>query len=243
VDDHPHPHDHVHPHGSGEHLAPGAAKRTRVLHLEQEVLAKNNRIAAANRALLRAQGVLALNLMSSPGAGKTTLLERTIRILGRELPLCVIEGDQETELDAERIRATGCPVVQVNTGTGCHLDAEMVSASLQRLAPPRRSVVLIENVGNLVCPALFDLGEQAKVVLMSVTEGEDKPLKYPHVFRASELLLLNKVDLLPHVSFDVERCIAHARGVHPGLEVLQVSSQRGDGLDAWCDWVRARTGR
>jgi hydrogenase nickel incorporation protein HypB len=212
----------------------------RLEHLERAVLAKNARLADQNRAWLQARHILALNLISSPGAGKTTLLERTIRMLGGHHALSVIEGDQETPLDAERIRAAGAPAVQVNTGTGCHLDAAMVERALQQLAPAERSVLMIENVGNLVCPALFDLGEDAKVVIASVTEGDDKPLKYPHVFRASALLLLSKVDLLPHVPFDVERCIAHARQVNPAIEVLQVSALRGDGMDAWCDWVHAR---
>src|ERR671931_159781 len=164
----------------------------RLRHLEQAVLAKNERLASQNRAWLRARHVLALNLLSSPGSGKTTLLERTIRMLGKEHALSVIEGDQETVLDAERIRAAGAPVVQVNTGTGCHLDAAMIERAIEQLEPPERSLLLIENVGNLVCPALFDLGEQFKVVISSVTEGEDKPLKYPHMFRATDLVLLNK---------------------------------------------------
>ncbi|HYX92725.1 MAG TPA: hydrogenase nickel incorporation protein HypB [Myxococcaceae bacterium] len=212
----------------------------RLQHLEQAVLAKNARRADQNRALLRARHILALNLLSSPGSGKTTLLEQTIRVLGNQHALSVIEGDQETALDAERIRAAGAPVVQVNTGTGCHLDAAMIERAIEQLEPPERSLLLIENVGNLVCPALFDLGEEAKVVIASVTEGEDKPLKYPHIFRASELLVLNKIDLLPWVPFDVDRCIAHARSVNPRIEVLQISALRGDGIDAWCQWIHAR---
>jgi hydrogenase nickel incorporation protein HypB len=217
-----------------------SADATRLQHLGRAVLEKNERLAAQNRARLRARHVLALNLVSSPGSGKTTLLEKTIRVLGREHGVSVIEGDQETRLDAERIRAAGAPVVQVNTGAGCHLDAAMVERAVQQLAPPERSLLLIENVGNLVCPALFDLGEDAKVVIASVTEGEDKPLKYPYMFRASALLLLNKIDLLPWVPFDVDRCIHHARSVNPGIEVIQISALRGDGIDAWCDWIHAR---
>jgi hydrogenase nickel incorporation protein HypB len=186
--------------------------------------------------------VLALNLVSSPGSGKTTLLERTIRDLSGELSLHVIEGDQETSNDAERIRATGCKVVQINTGTGCHLDATMVGRSLKQLDPPSGSVVLIENVGNLVCPALFDLGERAKVVIVSVTEGEDKPIKYPHMFRASEVMLLNKIDLLPHLSFDVERCIGYARQVNPRLRIMKISATKGEGLAEWYDWLRTQRG-
>ena len=176
--------------------------------------------------------------VSSPGSGKTTLLERTIRDLGQELPLYVIEGDQQTLNDARRIQATGCPVVQINTGTGCHLDAAMVARGLQQLDPPMNSVVMIENVGNLVCPALFDLGERAKVVVVSVTEGDDKPVKYPHMFRASAVMVLNKIDLLPYVQFDVDRCVDYARQVNPKIHVLKVSATRGDGLEDWYGWLR-----
>jgi hydrogenase nickel incorporation protein HypB len=211
-----------------------------MLRLEVDVLAENDRIAAANRAWLAARRVLALNLVSSPGAGKTTLLERTIRDLRGEVPLAVIEGDQETPIDAERIRATGCPAVQINTGRGCHLDAAQVAAALRELDPAPGSLLLVENVGNLVCPALFDLGERAKVVVASTPEGEDKPLKYPHVFRASALVLLNKIDLAPVLGFDTGRCLEHARRVSPRIEALGVSATRGDGLDRWYAWLRAR---
>ncbi len=207
--------------------------------LEQAVLAKNDRLAERNRGWLEGRGILALNLMSSPGAGKTTLLERTVQAFAGAIG--VIEGDQASLLDAERIRAAGCPVVQVNTGTGCHLDASMIAQALRQLAPPQGSLVLIENVGNLVCPALFDLGERIKVVILSVAEGDDKPLKYPHMFKAAGLMILGKTDLLPHVDFDVERCIAHARQVNPAIECLQLSARTGQGLDAWCDWLRARS--
>ncbi|CAN5291109.1 hydrogenase nickel incorporation protein HypB [soil metagenome] len=228
--DHEHPHDHPHP--------PHEQPNTRTVVLEQEVLAKNDLLAARNRGWFEGRGILALNLMSSPGAGKTTLLERTIRDLSGELALSVIEGDQETLLDAERIRATGVRVVQINTGSGCHLDADMLARGLRSLGPAANSVVFIENVGNLVCPALFDLGERARVVVMSVTEGDDKPLKYPHMFRAADVLLLNKLDLLPYVSFDVDRCIGYARQLNPDLQVLTVSATRGDDLDSWYDWLR-----
>ena len=228
-EEHDHAHAHAHHHGT-------------TVALEQAILAKNDRYAERNRGWLEGRDILALNLMSSPGAGKTTLLERTIRALGPGTPISVIEGDQETVVDAERIRATGCRVVQLNTGTGCHLDAEMIAGALKQLAPPLNSVVMIENVGNLVCPAVFDLGERAKVVILSVTEGEDKPLKYPHMFRAAGLMILNKIDLLPHVAFDVERCIASARRVNPGIECLQLSAATGQGVDAWCDWLRRRVG-
>ncbi len=245
---HHHHHDHHH-HDSEDHHhvhhdhhthEEGSPSASRTIRLEQDLLAKNNRLAERNRGWLEAKGIVAWNLVSSPGAGKTTLLERTIRDLGDELAISVIEGDQETALDAERIHATGCPVVQINTGSGCHLDAEMVAAGLRKIAPPTGSLLMIENVGNLVCPALFDLGERGKAVIMSVTEGEDKPLKYPHMFRASDVMVLNKIDLLPHVSFDVERCIASARQVNPRLVTLQVSATRGDGLADWYAWLRSQ---
>jgi hydrogenase nickel incorporation protein HypB len=206
--------------------------------LETRLLEKNDALAARNRAWFAGREILALNLVSSPGAGKTTLLERTIRDLRDELSLFVVEGDQETALDAKRIRDAGATALQVNTGTGCHLDAEMIARGLGVLKPPVGAVVLIENVGNLVCPALFDLGEHAKVAVLSVTEGEDKPLKYPHMFRAAELMILNKIDLLPYVQFDVERAIAHAREVNPALKVLCLSATRGEGLAAWYDYIR-----
>ncbi|MGI8532354.1 MAG: hydrogenase nickel incorporation protein HypB [Geodermatophilaceae bacterium] len=237
---HPHPHDHDHNHDHEHPQGIPAAPRTRLVELEQDVLAKNDRSAARNREWFRDNGILALNVMSSPGSGKTTLLERTIRDLSPELTLSVVEGDQETLLDAERIRATGCRVVQINTGSGCHLDADMLARGLQALAPPPGSIVLIENVGNLVCPALFDLGEAGKVVIMSVTEGADKPLKYPHMFRAADVLVLNKLDLLPYVDFDVERCIGYARQLNPDLQVLTVSATKGDELDRWYVWLRDR---
>lgn len=213
---------------------------TRTLDLELAVLAKNDAIAARNRAWLHERGCLAVNLVSSPGAGKTTLLERTIRDLGPRWPVYVLEGDQATERDADRIRAAGARAIQIQTGTGCHLDAAMIERALPELDPPPGAWVAIENVGNLVCPALFDLGEAGKVVVASVPEGDDKPSKYPHMFRAAAVILLNKVDLLPYVSFDRERFRALAEQVQPGIEVLEVSATRGDGLDAWYAWLEAR---
>ncbi|MBA3848227.1 MAG: hydrogenase nickel incorporation protein HypB [Planctomycetes bacterium] len=236
-------HRHDHPHGQGHdhsHDHDHHHQHRTVVSLEQAVLAKNDKLAERNRGWLEGRGILALNLVSSPGAGKTTLLERSIRDLAGTVPISVIEGDQETLLDAERIRATGCAAVQVNTGTGCHLEAGMVADALKALDPPMHSLLLIENVGNLVCPALFDLGEAAKVAILSVTEGADKPLKYPHMFRASRLMILNKIDLLPYVDFDVDHCIACARRVNPDIEVLQVSATTGEGLDGWYAWLRAR---
>jgi hydrogenase nickel incorporation protein HypB len=209
------------------------------LTLEQNLLSKNDRIAAQNRTGFQDRHILALNLVSSPGAGKTTLLTRTITDLRSHLPINVIEGDQATSNDAQRIQATGCNVVQINTGTGCHLEAAMVGRGLQALDPPAHSVVMIENVGNLICPALFDLGEQAKVVMLSVTEGEDKPIKYPHLFRASSVMILTKIDLLPYVLFEVDRCLAYARQVNPNLRIFQLSALSGVGLQSWYDWLRS----
>ena len=240
--DHGHSHDepsngHSHSH-SHSHAHAHSHSQAATVRLETDVLAKNNRLAERNRGWFAGRNILALNLMSAPGAGKTTLLERTINDLRTELALSVIEGDQETINDAERIRATGCHVVQINTGTGCHLDAVMLAKGLQELAPPVNSIVMIENVGNLVCPALFDLGESAKVVITSVAEGDDKPLKYPHMFRESTVMILNKVDLLPYVPFSVARCLDIVRQVNPHLRVIPVSALRGDGLDIWYDWIR-----
>jgi hydrogenase nickel incorporation protein HypB len=212
--------------------------QAKMLQVEQDILAKNDRHARFNREFLAERGIYAVNLVSSPGSGKTTLLTESIRRLLPEIAVSVIEGDQQTTHDADRIRATGAPALQINTGKGCHLDASMVERALERLQPDENSVLFIENVGNLVCPAAFDLGEAHKIVVLSVTEGEDKPLKYPDMFRAASLMLLNKVDLLPYVSFDVARCIEYARRVNPGIEVLQVSATTGDGMDRWIAWVR-----
>jgi hydrogenase nickel incorporation protein HypB len=231
-------HGHAHDHAHGQDHAHGTHGHGTLFELEARVLAKNDALAARNRAWPTGREILALNLVSSPGAGKTTLLERTIRDLEGELPLYVLEGDQATANDGERIRAAGAPVVQINTGTGCHLEAGMVARGLTELKPAPGAVLLIENVGNLVCPALFDLGERAKVVILSVTEGEDKPLKYPHLFRAAQIMILNKVDLLPHVDFDVARAMANALLVNPGILVLQLWARSGEGLAAWYAWLR-----
>jgi hydrogenase nickel incorporation protein HypB len=209
----------------------------------RKVLDKNAQLGEANRRWLTDRGVLALNLVSSPGAGKTTMLERTIADLREELTLSVLEGDQDTDCDAQRIRAVGGRAFQLNTGTGCHLNAAMVARGLAELDPMPNSVVFIENVGNLVCPAHFDLGERAKVVICSVPEGDDKPLKYPHMFRAGQLLLLNKIDLLRYVPFDVNRFQENVRQVNPRLQVIPVSALRGDGLSEWYYWLREQSGR
>lgn len=211
-----------------------------MIALERDVLARNDLLAARNRGWLEGREILALNLMSSPGAGKTTLLERTIERLAGTLSIAVVEGDQATLRDAERIRAAGAHAVQINTGTGCHLDADMFAAGLRQLTPPAGSLLFIENVGNLVCPALFDLGEHARVVVASVTEGDDKPLKYPHMFRTCDVLVLNKIDLLPHVEFDPGRFAEYARRIKPDVQVFEVSATRGTGLDAWFEWLRVR---
>jgi len=230
-----HDHHHAHDHDTAEHVHTDHDQdRTHSIQLEQAILAKNDHLAADNREWLGARGLAAINVMSSPGSGKTTLLERTIRNSG--LTLSVIEGDQETTVDAERIRAAGARSVQVNTGAGCHLDAAMISRALDQLQP-ERGVVVIENVGNLVCPALFDLGEARRVVIISVTEGDDKPRKYPHMFSAADLIVINKTDLLPYVDFDVDRLTTDARAVRPQVEVLTLSARTGENVDAWYAWL------
>ncbi len=234
--EHGHSHAHSHPYAPARSHAPGMDAK-RMVQIEQDILAKNDAYAAANRRLLAARGIFALNLVSSPGSGKTTLLCKTIELLKGRRQVAVVEGDQQTSQDAERIRATGAPAIQINTGKGCHLDAHMVGHALERLALPPDGLLMIENVGNLVCPAAFDLGEAHKVVILSVTEGEDKPIKYPDMFRAARLMLLNKCDLLPHLDFDVDKAIAFARQVNPDIEILQVSARSGAGMDAWLDWL------
>jgi len=223
---------------AGAH-APGLSQ-ARMLRIEQDIQGKNDALAAANRRWLVERSILALNLVSSPGSGKTALLVRILQELAGRLPVAVIEGDQQTEFDAERIRATGVPAVQINTGKGCHLDAQMVAQALRRLDLADHSLLFIENVGNLVCPAGFDLGEAHKVVILSVTEGEDKPLKYPDMFAAADLMLLNKVDLLPHLSFDVARGEELARRINPRLRVIHSSATTGEGLPEWLDWIESR---
>jgi len=226
--EHAHAHEHEHPH-------------PHVVTLEAKVLQKNELAAGENRGWFKGRDVLALNLMSSPGSGKTTLLETTLRtLMARERLVYVLEGDQETTRDADRIRATGAPALQINTGKGCHLEAEMVMRGVQGLAPKAGGILFIENVGNLVCPALFDLGEAARVVLFSVTEGEDKPIKYPHMFRAADLVVLTKVDLLPHLDFDVAAARASVESVKPGTPILEVSARSGQGMDAWVAWIAAQ---
>jgi len=245
-DGHGHGHDHAHGGGkfdfgaglAGVHIAGLSQERT--IHIERGILAKNDALARINRRRLRDAGVLALNVMSSPGSGKTSLLVRAIQDLKARRPLAVIEGDQQTSRDAERIRAAGAPAVQLNTGNGCHLDAHMVSHALDELRLVPGSLLFIENVGNLVCPAAFDLGEAFRVVVLSVTEGEDKPLKYPNMFAAADLLLLNKTDLLPHLEFDMAGCLGAVKRVNPTIDILPVSARSGVGLEALYDWIGAR---
>ncbi|MDR3482613.1 MAG: hydrogenase nickel incorporation protein HypB [Burkholderiaceae bacterium] len=268
--DHPHTHSHayvqVDAHTHGGLLHSHAHKpAARMVQVEQDILAKNNQYALANRQHFAGHGIFALNLVSSPGSGKTTLLCATIEALkarNNRVPLAVIEGDQQTSNDADRIRATGAPAIQINTGKGCHLDAQMVSAAFARLplhnhqhdhqhdhhadahaSGENGGILFIENVGNLVCPALWDLGEAAKVVILSVTEGEDKPLKYPDMFAAARLMILNKTDLLPYLKFDVAQCIEYARRINPAIEVLQLSATSGQGMEAWLDWIDAGQGK
>jgi hydrogenase nickel incorporation protein HypB len=234
--EHPHAHSHQHSYAPAHSHAPGVSTK-RMVQIEQDILSKNNAYAAENRQRLAERGIFTLNLVSSPGSGKTTLLCKTIEMLkGKEL-VTVIEGDQQTSQDAERIRATGAPAIQINTGKGCHLDAHMVGHAMGKLELPEGSLLMIENVGNLVCPAAFDLGEAHKVVILSVTEGEDKPIKYPDMFRAATLMLMNKCDLLPYLTFSVPKAIEFARRVNPAIEVIEVSATSGQGMDDWLAWL------
>lgn len=242
---HSHDHDHHHHHGEDLHFGKGPAgvevagmSQERLIEIETDILAKNDRYADANRARLAGLGAFAINLVSSPGSGKTTLLCKTIEALGDQ-PLAVIEGDQQTANDAERIRATGATAIQVNTGKGCHLDGHMVGHAMEHLDLEPGSMLMIENVGNLVCPAGFDLGEDCKVAILSVTEGEDKPLKYPDMFTASRLALLNKVDLAPHCDVDLDLYEANLRRVNPGIEVIRISARTGEGMENWLNWLRS----
>ncbi|MGH6822233.1 MAG: hydrogenase nickel incorporation protein HypB [Methylocella sp.] len=239
---HDHDHDHLH-HQQDVHHHKDHDGRDATVLLERDVLAKNATLAARNRAWFAGREILALNLVSGPGAGKTTLLERTVREFQPTQTFFVIEGDQATTNDSLRIKAAGAPVVQINTGSGCHLDADMVARGVAELKPPFGSVLMIENVGNLVCPALFDLGERAKVAILSVTEGDDKPIKYPHMFQAAGLLLINKIDLLPYVDFELDRCEVYARQVNPAIEIMSLSATTGEGLETWYEWISSASRR
>lgn len=235
-----HDHHHGHGHKHHHHHHHGEGKEARKIAVEIDILARNNRYASENRALFADKGIFVLNLVSSPGSGKTTTLERTLKDLAGQYHCAVIEGDQQTDNDAVRIAATGVPVKQINTGAGCHLDAHMVAHAAEEFDLDALELLLVENVGNLVCPASFDLGEHHKVVVLSVTEGEDKPLKYPNMFHAADVMLLNKVDLLPYVDFDVEKCKEMARRVSPNITIFEISSRTGEGMDAWYGWLAER---
>jgi hydrogenase nickel incorporation protein HypB len=239
--DHDHNQDHKHEH-EHDHTHEPASSGRKILDVNKDVLHENNLMAARNRGFFEGRNIFCLNLVSSPGSGKTTILEKTMLALKPEIRMMAIEGDQQTSLDAERIMATGVPVVQINTGMGCHLDARMVNRAMADLPTAEHSILFIENVGNLVCPAMFDLGESKRVLIISVTEGDDKPLKYPAMFRSSHLCIINKTDLLPHVSFSVEKVIRNARSVNPGLEFIQLSAVTGDGMADWLEWCR-RSGK
>lgn len=240
-----HDHDHNHHHygtGPAGVSVPGMSQ-ARLIEVETSILAKNDAYAMANRRVLKALGALAVNLVSSPGSGKTTLLCETIRRLGTA-PLAVIEGDQQTSADADRIRATGATAIQINTGKGCHLDAHMVGHAMDDLSLAPGSFLFIENVGNLVCPAAFDLGEDAKIAILSVTEGEDKPLKYPDMFTAAKVAILNKVDLAPHTDADLDAYESNLRRVNPAITILRLSARTGQGMEAWIQWLHhARTAK
>ena len=234
-EEHGHNHDHHHHHHDhGQHHH----SNTEII-IEQDILQKNNLVAERNRGYFEAKGIMAINLVSSPGSGKTTLLEMTINQLKEEKKLFIIEGDQQTMNDANRIQQAGAPVVQVNTGSGCHLDAEMINSAVKKLSPEDGSILFVENVGNLVCPSMFDLGEAKRVVIISVTEGEDKPLKYPNMFETSQLCVINKTDLLPYVDFDIDKVKEYALGVNHHLEFIELSARTGEGISHWIDWIKA----
>jgi len=234
VGDHHHDHEHEHDH---HHDHPGHS-HARKIEVEQDLLARNNLMAERNRGYFEAKNIVALNFVSSPGSGKTTLLERTVQELKKEFSFYVMEGDQQTMNDANRIHQTGVPVIQINTGAGCHLDADMIHKSIQKLEPDNDSFLMIENVGNLVCPALFDLGESVRVVIMSVTEGDDKPVKYPNMFQTSDLCIINKTDLLPYVDFNMGKAREYAQQINPQLEIIELSARTGEGIEGWFKWLK-----
>ncbi len=238
--EHSHEHTHDHPHSGHDHDRLHSHSHEKEIVLEQDILSKNNLLAERNRGFFEAKNILALNLVSSPGSGKTSLLEKTIRDLGKEIKFFVIEGDQQTMNDANRIDAVGAPVVQINTGNGCHLDSDMVNKALKKLNVEENAVLMIENVGNLVCPSLFDLGESSRVVIMSTTEGEDKPLKYPTMFQSSQICIINKTDLLPYVDFDIEKAKQYATQVNHHLKFFELSVKTGEGMDKWYEWLKGK---
>ena len=241
--EHEHEHDHIHSHSDGgalhshSHSHSHGNQEKKVVNLNMDILSENNRLAELNRRFFEGRKVLCFNLVSSPGSGKTSILEKTIKELTQSRKIFVIEGDQQTMLDAERIEKAGASAIQINTGSGCHLDARMVESALKRMEVEAESILFIENVGNLVCPALFDLGEYKRVVVISVTEGEDKPLKYPYMFQSSHLCIINKSDLLPYVDFNTDEIIKHARSINSNLEFIIVSAKTEEGMDLWYTWL------
>ena len=237
-EEHHHSHGEGADHHHGDHSHSHSHSHSKELQLEIDVLAKNNLTAERNRGFFEALNIKVLNLVSSPGSGKTSLLESTIKHLSEDINIYIIEGDQQTTNDADRIKAAGAPVIQVNTGNGCHLDADMINFAMKELKPEQDSVLLIENVGNLVCPSMFDLGEDKRVVIISTTEGEDKPIKYPNMFASSQLCIINKTDLLPYLDFDVEKTKEYARQVNPNLEFIELSVKSGEGMEAWYAWLK-----
>lgn len=231
--EHHHDHTHIHEHEHGHSHHEGAT----VISVEQDILNRNNLLAERNRGYFEAKRIFCLNLMSSPGSGKTTLLEETIRRLKEKLAIYVIEGDQQTSNDADRIAVLNVPVFQVNTGVGCHLEADMVNHALKHLDPKEGAFLFIENVGNLVCPAMFDLGEAQKIVIVSTTEGDDKPLKYPHIFQEADICIINKIDLLPYLNAKVEDLRDNILMVNHHIQIIEVSATKGEGMDSWCNWL------
>ena len=236
--EHDHTHDHGHDHHHHHHHQPS---NPTVIEVEQDIMQKNNLLAARNRGYFEAKNMRTFNLVSSPGSGKTTLLEKSLLDLKKEFKCYVIEGDQQTSNDANRIAQAQVPVVQINTGRGCHLDADMIHRSLKQLKPENNGLLFIENVGNLVCPAYFDLGENARVVIISVTEGDDKPIKYPDMFHSANLCIINKTDLLPYVEFDVKKAKEYALRINPNLEFIELSATTGDGMQDWFAWLKKST--
>ena len=237
---HNHNHSHGHSHEHHEHEHPHEHNHTKTIEVGIDILSKNNLLAERNRGYFEAKNIKAFNLMSSPGSGKTTLLEKTLKLISKELPVAVIEGDQQTLNDAERIKKAGTPVIQVNTGNGCHLDSSMIQKAIKELDLKDQTYLFIENVGNLVCPSLFDLGESAKIVIISTTEGEDKPIKYPTMFENAQLCIINKTDLLPYLDFDMEKCKEYALQVNPHLEFIELSAKTEEGMNGWLNWLRER---
>lgn len=225
-------HTHDHEHNDHDHT------HSTVIQIDQDVLKTNNLKAERNRGYFEAKNIVTLNMVSSPGSGKTTLLEKTIKNLGKEVNFYVIEGDQQTMNDANRINATGTPVIQINTGNGCHLDADMINKAVKKLEVADNSVLVIENVGNLVCPSLFDLGETYRVIIISVSEGDDKPIKYPNMFHSSDICIINKTDLLPYVDFNIEKAKDYALKVNHHLQLFELSAKSGEGMDKWYEWLK-----